>query len=291
MIYENQKLRGERLVYGQKDVIAKNCSFDDGESPIKECQNVTVENCTFGCKYPFWYTNGIKMEYGTLESTARAGLWYCNDIDIKYASIDAPKNLRRCNNVKLTDVKFPNGQETLWACDNVELYYVESEGDYFAMNSSNLHIENMNLKSKYSFDGVKNATIINSSIIGRDAFWNCENITVYDSYIEGEYICWNSKNVTFVNCTIKSLQGLCYSENLVLKNCKLEGTSLAFEYSTVDADITGKVDSVFNPTSGVIKADTIDLLILESDKSDFKDLTIKCDDIKQTVNEDAVKYF
>ena len=291
MVYENEKYYGERLMYVAKDITTRNCSFDDGESPFKECSNVTVENCTFGCKYPFWYTNGINMSYGTLEQTARAGLWYCDNIDIKYANIEAPKNLRRCNHVKLTDVKFPNGQETLWDCHDVELLYVESEGDYFAMNSSDLHIERMNLKSKYSFDGVKNETIINSSIIGRDAFWNCENITVYDSYIEGEYIAWNSKNITFVNCTIKSLQGLCYSDNIVLKNCKLEGTSLAFEYSTVDATITDKVDSILNPKSGVIKAKGIGLLILEKDKSDFKDLTIDCNEIDKTVTEDAVKYF
>ncbi|MBR5679948.1 MAG: DUF3737 family protein, partial [Clostridia bacterium] len=34
-------------------------------------------------------------------------------------------------------------------------------------------------------------------------------------------------------------------------------TTLAFEYSSVDAEIRGRVDSVFNPSSGVIRADEI----------------------------------
>ena len=80
-------------------------------------------------------------------------------------------------------------------------------------------------------------------------------MTVYDSFISGEYLGWNSKNLTLINCTIESLQGMCYIENLVLKNCKLLNTTLAFEYSTVEADITSKVDSVLNPTSGTITAE------------------------------------
>ena len=61
---------------------------------------------------------------------------------------------------------------------------------------------------------------------------------------------------------------LLYTSNLVMKNCKLINTTLAFEYSTVDADICSKIDSVMNPTSGTIKAQHIDNLIIEKDKVD-----------------------
>jgi len=71
-----------------------------------------------------------------------------------------------------------------------------------------------------------------------------------------------------INCTIESLQGMCYIDHLVMKNCKLLNTTLAFEYSTVDAEITGKIDSVMNPSSGVIRADSINELIVEKDKVD-----------------------
>lgn len=61
-----------------------------------------------------------------------------------------------------------------------------------------------------------------------------------------------------------------------MKNCKLLHTTLAFEYSTVDAEITGKIDSVINPTSGQIKAESIDELILEKDKVDPSKTKIIC---------------
>ena len=53
-----------------------------------------------------------------------------------------------------------------------------------------------------------------------------------------------------------------------MKNCKLLNTTLAFEYSTVDAEVAGKIDSVMNPFGGVIQADSIDEPIIERDKVD-----------------------
>ncbi|MCH5156239.1 MAG: DUF3737 family protein, partial [Clostridiales bacterium] len=116
----------------------------------------------------------------------------------------------------------------------------------------------------------------NSRLLTKDAFWNCENVTVYDSFISGEYLGWNAKNLTLINCTIESLQGMCYIENLVLKNCKLLNTTLAFEYSTVQADIDGSIDSVLNPNGGRICADKIDKLIIEKDKVDPNKTVIVC---------------
>ena len=52
------------------------------------------------------------------------------------------------------------------------------------------------------------------------------------------------KGVTFINCTIESLQGMCYIDNLIMKNCTLINTTLAFEYSNVNVDRNGKIDSV-----------------------------------------------
>lgn len=65
-------------------------------------------------------------------------------------------------------------------------------------------------------------------------------------------------------------------KNLVMKNCKLLGTTLAFEYSTVDADIVGDVDSVLNPSGGTIRADRIGKLIIEKDRVDPDKTIIVC---------------
>lgn len=250
--------------------------FADGESPLKESHDIELKGCMFKWKYPFWYAKNITARNCTWFEMARAGVWYTDNITVEDAVIEAPKNFRRCRTVNLRNVNFPNAAETLWNCEDVTLEHVSAKGDYFAMNSQNMVLRDFQLVGNYSFDGVKNMEIHNARMLSKDAFWNSENVTVYDSFISGEYLGWNAKNLTLINCTIESLQGMCYIDNLVMKNCKLLNTTLAFEYSTVDADITGKIDSVMNPSGGVIRADRIDELIVEKDKVDPAKTKIIC---------------
>lgn len=136
------------------------------------------------------------------------------------------------------------------------------------MNATNITASNFTLSGNYAFDGAKNVEMRNVKLLSKDAFWNCENVTVYDSFIIGEYLGWNSKNVKFINCTIDSLQGMCYMNNVVLENCKLLNTTLAFEYSSVHADIVSSVDSIKNPYEGIIRAEQMKETILESEYVD-----------------------
>lgn len=140
-------------------------------------------------------------------------------------------------------------------------------------------ISDFELAGNYSFDGVRNVEIHHAKMLSKDAFWNSENVTVYDSFISGEYLGWNAKNLTLINCTIESLQGMCYIDNLVMKNCKLLNTTLAFEYSTIDVEITDGITSVLNPASGMIRAQSIDTLILDPAKTDPAETQIVCDHI------------
>ena len=124
-------------------------------------------------------------------------------------------------------------------------------------------MDGLELDGNYSFDGGSDIVVRDSRLISKDAFWNCKNVTVYDSYINGEYLGWNSSDLTFINCTIESLQGMCYINNLKLVNCRLINTTLAFEYSSVDAVVDSDIDSVFNPSSGSITCSKIGELIVE----------------------------
>ncbi len=214
---------------------------------------------------------------------ARSGVWYTNNIYVKDSLITAPKNFRRCDGVTLENVDMTNAEETFWTCRNIKLKNVNAKGHYFGMNSENIEIDGLRLDGNYSFDGGKNISIKNSVLLSKDSFWNTENVIVRDSYICGEYLGWNSKNLTFENCTIESLQGLCYIDTLVMKNCKLINTTLSFEFAKgIDADITTKIDSVFNPVSGTITAPEIDTLIVEKDIVNPENTKISCKVIGKT---------
>lgn len=261
-VIEEQFLTGERALFGAKDLKINYTTFDDGESPLKESRDISLYYSMFKWKYPVWYSKNIFMNECTLFETARSGIWYTDNISLTNCIVEAPKTFRRASNIELKNVSMPNAQETLWNCKDIKMENVTAKGDYFAMNSENIQIKKIELVGNYSFDGSKNIEIRNAKLLSKDAFWNCENVTVYDSFISGEYLGWNSKNVTFINCTIESLQGMCYMDNIVMKNCRLLNTTLAFEYSIVN----GNINSIFNPISGVIEADTIGELTLDKTK-------------------------
>ena len=281
--YVQGHFTGERALFGLKGAKIVDSVFDAGESPLKECKNLELRGDLFRWKYPLWYCQNVDVEECTWFEMARAGVWYTHGIRVRNCVIQAPKNFRRCSDLTLENVSFTNPAETLWSCKNVKMKNVSAAGaPYFCMNSEDLEIDGLILDGNYSFDGAKNVVIRNSRMLTKDAFWNTENVTVYDSFISGEYLGWNAKNLTLINCTIESLQGMCYIENLKMVNCKLLNTTLAFEYATVEAEISSKIDSVLNPTSGTITAPAIGELILEKDFIDPAKTLIVCHEVGKT---------
>lgn len=258
-----QYYTGERALFASKDLHLIEATFDDGESPLKESRNLLIDNSIFRWKYPLWYCNDVVVNDSTLFDTARAGIWYTNNITFNNCVIEAPKTFRRSRGITLNNVTIPNAAETLWNCTDITLNKVTANGTYFAMNCKNVTAEDFVLTGDYCFDGAENITIRHAKLLSKDSFWNSRNVTVYDSFISGEYLAWNSENLTLINCTIESLQGLCYIKNLKLINCTLINTTRAFEYSTVDAQVVGHIDSVVNPLSGRIVADSIGSVTLD----------------------------
>ncbi len=272
----NEHFTGERALFHETELRIRSSVFDDSESPLKHCRYIDISDCTFNWSYPVWYCEFIRMKDSTIGENGRAGIWYVDDIKAENTVIEAPKCIRHSKGISLKNVTFTNGEESLWKCANIRIDKVRAKGDYFALDCDGMEVTGLELDGNNSFDGVRNVTVRNSVINGRDAFWNSENIIIYDSVISGLYFCWNSRNVTLVNCTVETLQGMCYTENLVLKNCKLPNTSLAFEYSTVNADILGSIDSIINPSGGIIKADSIGEIIMDGERVDASRTKIIC---------------
>ncbi len=267
-LLEKGIFEGERALFCSENLKITDSVFRNGESPLKQSRGLEVSGCTFEWKYPLWYCKDVRVENTVLSLTARSGIWYTDNIEMTGCDISAPKTFRRCDGVSLYGCTVPNAQETMWSCKNIQLKDVRAVGDYFCMNCENIEVENLQLEGNYVFDGSKNIVVRNSRLISKDSFWNCENVTVYDSVIVGEYLGWNSKNLRFVNCTVESNQGMCFIDGLVMENCRLVNTDLAFEYCTVDADISSDVISIKNPISGRISVESCDEVIMEPERVD-----------------------
>lgn len=260
---------GERACYNIHDYFIKDCVFEDGESPLKECSDLVVLDTEFRWKYPLWYSQNVSCDHIHTLITARSGIWYTKHLRITNSLLEGPKYFRRCEDVTLMNVNIPNAQETFWKTKGIKLEQIKAKGDYFCFNCEDIEVDHLELDGNYAFDGAKNVVIKNSILMSKDSFWNCENVVIENSKIVGEYLGWNSKNLNLINCEIESNQGFCYIEKLVLKNCSLNNTDLCFELcKDIDADVNSYVISIKNPISGRIKVKAVGEIILHENMID-----------------------
>jgi hypothetical protein len=276
-IIKDQEFGGERPLYTLHDARLENVTIHLGESSIKESGNIEAEDCTFEGKYVFWECRGFKTTNCLYRESARSSLWYSQNGTLVNCRVEAPKMFRRMNGIHIEGCTFTNAQETLWDCDDVVIKNSRIENaDYLGMHTNNVRIENYHQEGNYSFQYSKNVEIKNALLNSKDAFWECENVTLIDCEINGEYLGWYSKNLRLIRCHITGEQPLCYCENLYMEDCTMgEDANLAFEYSTIQARIKGKVHSIKNPTSGNIEVDSVGEIIIDENQKSPANCKIK----------------
>jgi hypothetical protein len=264
-LIKNKEFGGERPLFATHDLRLENITIVDGESGIKQCQNMECYDSKFYGKYPWWHVDGAKIENCYFAPGSRSAIWYTNDLVMKHCTIDGPKFFREMKNVELEDVTINDADETFWKVKGLRLKNVTlHEGTYPFMFSEDIYVDGLESDSKYVFQYCKNVEIHNAKIVTKDSFWECENITIYDSLLDGEYLAWHSKNVRLVNCHLAGEQLLCYAQNLILENCTIDAAcDRMFEYSTVEADIRGHIEHIKNPSSGHIIADSIGSITID----------------------------
>lgn len=263
--YENLSFDEERALYGEYNILVKNCAFDgpaDGESAFKEGGEINIENCYFNLRYPFWHCDDVEIVDSHMTENCRAALWYSSDIKITDSKLHGIKALRECEDVKIEkcDVISP---EFGWFSSKIKIRDSKFVSEYFMLRARNLDFKNVEFKGKYSFQYIENSEFEYCNFDTKDAFWHAKNVTVRNSTVKGEYLAWYAENLTFENCTLIGTQPLCYCKNLRLINCKMVGCDLSFEKSSVEADVVGHIDSVKNPECGYIIADSINEIISE----------------------------
>ena len=259
-----QQFDQERALYNLTGADVVDCIFAgpaDGESVLKEARDVGVENCRFSLRYPLWHVQGFRMSGSTMDDKTRAAIWYANNGVIENSVLGGIKAIRECHNIAIDGCEIVS-QEFGWMSSGITLKNSAITAEYLFLRSRDVVLENVQMKGKYSFQYMENLTIRNCYLDTKDAFWHSKNVTVTDSTVKGEYLAWFSEGLTLINCHIIGTQPLCYCQGLRLINCTMEGTDLSFEYSDVDADIVGSIDSVKNPRSGQIIADGVGEIIM-----------------------------
>lgn len=264
-IVENQMFDEERALYGACDLMVKDCKFDgpaDGESALKEAKNVTVENCLFNLRYPFWHNHQLKIENSEMTEFCRAAIWYCEQVKIKDAKLYGIKAARECTDMFIQGCHIVS-PEFGWSVNKIQMENCTAESEYFMLRSEHLKFLHVQMKGKYSFQYIKDSVFENCVFDTKDAFWHAKNVMVRNSVVKGEYLAWYSENLTFENCKIIGTQPLCYCKNLKLINCEMIDTDLSFERSEVEATLTAPILSIKNPLSGRIHVPQVGEVIMD----------------------------
>ena len=253
-LVENKTFDQERALYGIRDLLVRHCQFDgpaDGESALKECRDITVQDCFFNLRYPFWHDHKLTIAGCELTPLCRAALWYTEHAEIRDSKLHGIKAVRECGDIKISrcDILSP---EFGWSTRGMQMEDTHVESEYFMMRSDHVYLDKVDFKGKYSFQYVHEMVIENSMLDTKDAFWHAQNVIVRNSVVKGEYLGWYSDNVTFENCLIQGTQPLCYCTNLKLVNCRMGGCDLSFERSQVEATLSESPASIKNLLSGTI---------------------------------------
>lgn len=253
-LVENKTFDQERALYGTRDLLVRHCQFDgpaDGESALKECRDITVQDCFFNLRYPFWHDHNLTIAGCELTPLCRAALWYTEHAEIRDSKLHGIKAVRECGDIKISrcDILSP---EFGWSTRGMQMEDTHVESEYFMMRSDHVYLDKVDFKGKYSFQYVQDMVIEHCVLDTKDAFWHAQNVIVRNSVVKGEYLAWYSDNVTFENCLIQGTQPLCYCTNLKLVNCCMGGCDLSFERSQVEATLSESPASIKNPLSGTI---------------------------------------
>ena len=261
----NQTFDQERALYGVDGVVLERCKFDgpaDGESAFKECRDITALDCYFNLRYPFWHDQGVCIARAEMTALCRAALWYCRDVQIDDSHMHGIKALRECADVTMQHCDIIS-EEFGWMSRGITMRDCTAKSAYFMLNASELHLENVTLDGKYSFQYVENATFLRCDFRTKDSLWHAKNVRVVDSTIRGEYLAWYCENVTFERCHIIGTQPLCYCKGLKLIDCTMDEADLAFEKSEVEATLLAPIVSIKNPASGCIRVPGTEQIILD----------------------------
>lgn len=251
-IIQDQSFDKERELYGIRETLVKHCVFDgpaDGESALKECDQVQVEDCFFDLRYRLWHDRGLVLKNCELTENCRAALWYDSDVSVIDSRLHGIKAFRECRNVSLKGCDIIS-DEFGWFTDNLSIEDCTAESKYFLMKNKHVRANKLEMSAKYSLQYIEDGRFEDCVIDSKDAFWHAKNVTIKNCILGGEYLAWYSEGLTFENCKIIGTQPFCYCKDLTLINCEMVDCDLAFERSSVNASITTPVVSIKNPLSG-----------------------------------------
>ncbi len=143
-VIEKESFDQERALYGVSETEVRNCHFGgpaDGESALKESNEIIVSDCDFSMRYVLWHVNDFALERISMDESARAALWYDNDGRIADSRLHGIKVLRECSDIELVRCDIAS-DEFAWKCEDISLQDCALESVYPFLMTKDLRLSN-----------------------------------------------------------------------------------------------------------------------------------------------------
>ena len=211
--------------------IIKNKQFDE-ERALYNSKNVTIDHCLFA---------GIRDGESVLKES--------RNIEVFNSSFSLRYPLWHVDTFVLKDSSFDEKtRAAIWYSKFGKIDQTKLFGIKAIRECQNIQIKNCQIQSN-------------------EFGWKSKDIELIDSSIESEYLFLDSKDVFVKNIQMKGKYSFQYMENLLIENSILDTKDVFWHSKNVivnDSTIKGKIESIKNPKSGFIKADSIGHIIKEN---------------------------
>lgn len=136
-----------------------------GIKALRECRNITIDNCDINSPEFGWSVNNIKMENTSAESEyfmMRSENIYFNNVTLK-----GKYSFQYIKNAVIENCNFDT-KDAFWHGENVTVRSSVIKGEYFAWYSDGLTLENCTIIGTQPFCYCKNLKLVNCRMLDAD---------------------------------------------------------------------------------------------------------------------------
>lgn len=231
-------------------------STEETGEPLIDVARVLVQNSIFAVERPLACADRTVINNCDFDDLTRGALCDASRVVVQHAVFEGNDTLAAGERIHVHDSEV-YGHGFARDTTKIKLTSVSVEGADAFCNCSRLAAWNLSVAGNGAFRHLSNALICGSIINGDDALAYADNVTLRDCVINGSRIGWRARDLTLINCTLIGAAPLCRAHEVNVIDCRMLLADMAFEYSDVQAAVDGHINSVINPLSGTVIADTV----------------------------------
>ena len=193
---------GESAFKECRDIDVAGC-FMNLRYPFWHVENakITDTNFTQNCRAALWYDKDIYIENSKLFGIK--AIRECENISLKNCSVNSPEFAWKSQNLKIENVTIEESEYPFFEIRGAKITGLKMKGKYSFQYDENIEITDSELDTKDAFWHTKNVTVKDSLVKSEYLGWYSENLTLINCRIIGTQPFCYCKNLVLKNCIME----------------------------------------------------------------------------------------